>query len=292
MSLRPNLVGASIFGGLGNQMFQYAAGLAVAERLGAKLVCDIRHYQLRDRGDRRLGLAEFGIELSLTRIPRYNRWQRPAVALWLLPDPLRGAIRIDNYEGYDPRAREAEGPVALFGHFQSWRYFEGHETSVRRAFDTRKLTTPRTADIAAEIATARNPVAVHVRRGDYTATPEALALYETLRADYYFAAKAELETRIDAPTYFLFSDDPEIAQAELVGWEGLRPVTGFSAYEDMHLISSCKHFITANSTFSWWAAWLGAAPDKQVVGPKRWFGPAYPKPVDPDDRLPPGWIRV
>ena len=291
-STRPNLVGVSIYGGLGNQMFQYAAGLAVAERLGAKLVCDIRHYQRRDRGDRGLGLNEFGIELNVARVPPHKPGRRIAIALGLLSDPFRGAIPVDSREGFDPRSRELESPAALVGHYQSWRYLEGHEPAIRRAFDTRKLATPRTASLSAEIAAVRNPVAVHVRRGDYTATPKALATYETLRADYYFAARAELEALIDAPTYFLFSDDPAPAQEELAGWEGLRPVTGFTAYEDMHLMSSCKHFITANSTFSWWAAWLGTAPDKQVVGPRKWFGPGYPRPVDIDDRLPPGWIRV
>lgn len=291
-SIRPNLVGVALYGGLGNQLFQYAAGLAVAERLEAQLVCDIRHYQRLDRGDRRLGLNEFGISLNVARVPPYKRGRRIGISLGLLPDPFRGAVPVVAHEGFDPRSREVQSPAALVGHLQSWRYLEGHEPAIRRAFDTRKLATPQTAELSAEIAAARNPVAVHVRRGDYTATAEARAIYETLRSDYYFAAKAELEARVDAPTYFLFSDDPAPAQEELAGWQGLRPVTGFTAYEDMHLMSSCKHFITANSTFSWWAAWLGSAPDKQVVGPKKWFGPGYGKPVDIDDRLPPGWIRV
>lgn len=289
---RPNLVGAFIYGGLGNQMFQYAAGLALSERLGAELCVDIRHYERRDRGDRRLGLRDFGIELRSARVPPFKLGRRLATTLRLLPDPFRGGERMVSVEGFDPRFLQLTTPVALSGYFQSWHYFEGHEASVRRAFDVRHLATPRTAGIAAEIAAASNPVAVHIRRGDYTISPDSIAFFGLLDAEYYMAAQSALEERVDEPTYFLFSDEVDVAMATLAGWQGLRPVTGLSAYEDMFLMSSCKHFIVANSTFSWWAAWLGASPDKVAIGPRQWFGPAYPHPVDPTDRSPPGWLLV
>jgi len=289
---RPNLVGVDIYGGLGNQMFQYAAGLALSERLGAQLGVDIRHYERKDRGDRRLGLRDFGIELNSVRVPPFKIGRRIATALRLLPDPFRGGERLVDVEGFNPRFLQLTTPVALRGYFQSWRYFEGYEASVRRAFDVHRLATPRTTELAAEIAAARNPVAIHIRRGDYTISPHSVAFFGLLHADYYRAARSALEARVDNPTYFLFSDEVDVALAELAGWQGLRPVTGFSAYEDMYLMSSCKHFVIANSTFSWWAAWLGAAPDKVVAGPKQWFGPAYPHSVDPTDRSPAGWLLV
>lgn len=290
---RPKLVGAAIYGGLGNQMFQYAAGLSLAERLGAELRVDIRHYERKDRGDRRLGLRDFGIELQSARVPPFKPLRRVATELHLLPDPFRGAECITNFEGFEPRFLEVNRtPVALAGHFQSWHYFEGHEASVRRVFEVSRLATPRTAEVAAAIAAAKNPVAVHIRRGDYTTSPESIGFFGLLHADYYFVAKSALEAKVEDPTYFLFSDDVETAQAELAGWQGLRPVSGFTGYEDMFLMSSCKHFIIANSTFSWWSAWLGAAADKVVVGPRQWFGPAYPEKVDPTDRSPPGWLLV
>lgn len=289
---RANLVGVKIHDGLGNQMFQYAAGLALSERLGAELLVDIRHYERKERGDRRLGLRDFGIELQATRVPPFKIGRRIAAALRLLPNPFRGGEQLVCNEGFDPRFLELTAPAALSGFLQSWRYFEGHEASVRRAFDARRLATPRTAELAAEIAATRNPVAVHIRRGDYTNSPETVAFFGLLHADHYFRAKSALEAQVEEPTYFLFSDEVNIALSELAGWQGLRPVTGFSAYEDMYLMSSCRHFIIANSTFSWWSAWLGAAPDKLVIGPKQWFGPAYPYPVDPTDRSPPGWLLV
>lgn len=219
-------------------MFQYAAGLALAERLGAELLVDIRHYARKDRGDRRLGLLDFGIELQTTRVPPFRIIRRLAIALRLLPDPFRGAESLVSNEGFNPRFLELTAPAALSGFLQSWRYFEGHEASVRRVFDVRRLATPRTATLAAEIAAVRNPVAVHIRRGDYTRSPETVAFFGLLHADHYFRARSALEAQVEEPTYFLFSDDADIALAELAGWQGLRPVTGFSAYEDMFLMSS------------------------------------------------------
>lgn len=291
-AVRSKPVGVAIYAGLGNQMFQYAAGLSLAERLETELLVDIRHFERVDRGDRRLGLRDFGIELRSAYVPPFKTRRRIATALHLLPDPFRGGERIFSFEGFNPRFLELSAPAALTGYFQSWRYFEGHEASVRRVFDVSRFATPRTAEVAAEIAAARNPVAVHIRRGDYTITPESIAFFGLLHADYYFAAKSALEEKVEAPTYFLFSDEVDVALAELAGWQGLRPVTGFTGYEDMFLMSSCKHFIIANSTFSWWSAWLGAAPDKVVVGPRQWFGPAYTTKVDPTDRSPPGWLQV
>ncbi len=290
---RPNIVGVRIDNGLGNQMFQYAAGLALSQRLGASLFCDTRHYERRDRGDRLLGLQSFGIELNTARVPPFKVGRRIAAGLRLLPDPFRGATQYISTDLFDPSFRElTRGPVALSGFFQSWRYHEGQHAAIRSAFDTSRLSTPRTAGLAAEIAAARNPVAVHVRRGDYARSPQAIAFYGLLPADYYFSAKAALDAGIDEPTYFLFTDDLVPAQSLLADWEGLRPVTGHSAYEDMYLMSLCKHFIIANSTFGWWGAWLGIAPDKQVFAPQNWVGTQYPHPFSIDDRLPPDWIRI
>ncbi len=289
---RPAIVGVKISAGLGNQMFQYAAGLALAERLGAELVCDIRHYEYEDRGDRGLGLPVFGIELKPARVPPFRPLRQLSMALGLQHANFRQARVLLQVEKYEPEFEQLTAPAVLAGYFQSWRFFAGHEASVRRVFDTRRLATDRIAAVAAEIAAARHPVAVHVRRGDYLKDARSAAYFGVLDTGYYNAARAALEARVNAPTYFLFSDEIGRAADELRGWPGLRPVTGFTGPEDLHLMSLCRHFIIANSTFSWWGAWLGTARDKLVAGPRRWFGPGYPHRVEIDDRLPLDWIRV
>jgi hypothetical protein len=292
-SHRP-VVGIKIHAGLGNQMFKYAAALALAERLDADLVCDIRHYLHADRGDRSLGLNAFGIELNSGWVPPYKPLRSLATQLHLVKTPFRGAERLHVEEGYDPRFHRIENSCVLSGYFQSWRYLTGHEDLVRRTFDVSRLASERTRDWEAAIGEAECPVAVHVRRGDYAASPANIDKFGLLRRDYYDAGRAIIESvaGVGKATYFLFSDDPGAAAAELAGWSRVQQVPGLTAHEELYLMTRCRHFIIANSTFSWWAAWLAQTPDKRVVAPARWFGPAYQYPYSINDRLPPDWLPV
>lgn len=290
------IVGVKMRDGLGNQMFIYAAARALADRLGGTLYCDTSRYAVTMRADRPLELAAFGIAWTEVQLPPYplqGGMQRLASWLRLTEEPFRGVPSLHFDEGFDAAFNQIDGSCALFGHFQSWRYFAGHETVIRESFDIDRLATPRIAPIEAEIAAAELPVAVHIRRGDYTRSAKRIAKLGMLSRPYYDLARALLERVTGpSPTYFLFSDEPEVAAKELAGWSNLRPVSGFSALEEFRLMASCRHFIIANSTFSWWAAWLGRADDKQVLAPRQWFGPAFEKPVDPLDRLVPGWIGI
>jgi hypothetical protein len=201
-------------------------------------------------------------------------------------------MRFEDAGHFDLAFLALDAPCYLTGFMQSWRYFAGHEQSVRRAFEPARLRTDRTEALATHIRAARHPVAVHVRRGDYAESPQAIAAFGLLHADYYIRGRAEIEARVDKPDYFLFSDDIPAAMTELGGWPGIVPVAGFSGTEDLYLMSLCRHFIIASSTFSWWGAWLGAAPDKIVIAPSRWFGPAFKQRIVLEDRVPPGWIAI
>jgi hypothetical protein len=276
---------------MGNQMFQLAAGLAMAIRLDADLHCDSSRFGSRNRRlDRPLGLRAFGLDWIESRVPPFGRRRELASVVRLVPDPFRGAVRLRVGEAYDPRFAQVNSTCALAGYFQSWRYFEDEKAAVRAAFDVARLPALN-ADAEAAIRSARNPVAVHVRRGDYASTAQAIAKFGLLEADYYLASRVELEKRVAEPTYFLFSDEMPLARDVLADWP-VTPVASPTALEDFRLMSLCSHFIIANSTFSWWAAWLGTSPGKTVVAPRRWFGPAYEEKVKIDDRLPLDWIRA
>jgi hypothetical protein len=280
-----NLVAVKLSGGLGNQMFAYAAGLALATRLGGELRFDLRSYALP--GSRPLQLGAFGIALP-TYTPTWWKLQRLARELsggrWR-PGPERLAEAND----FEPGYFSLTIPCYIRGFFQSWRYFEGFEDVVRTAFDTSRLASPRTAELEAAIRSADCPVMVHVRRGDYRESPNIATL---LGRDHYDAARSQLEARGMKPTYFLFSDDLADAAALLNDWPGVAPVDRLDNLETLRVMSLCRHHIIANSSFSWWAAWLGTAPDKLVVAPRTWFGPDYERELDMDARLPPEWIRV
>ena len=215
------VVGVGLAGGLGNQMFQYAAGLSLAGRLGAELRCDAHHFV--GGGQRQLGLHEFGVSWTECRNPRANGTLR-AIARALGASksrPFRGAPYLDEvFGGFDPRFNGLSAPCYLNGYFQSWRYLVGQEASIRRAFDFGRITSENTAPIAARIAAARHPVAVHLRLDDYANDPGKRAFHGVLGADYYREARRAIEAKVDVPTYFLFSDEPARAKAEL-GWPDL-----------------------------------------------------------------------
>ncbi len=272
-------------GGLGNQLFSYAAGHALAKRLGGDLRFDLRTFASSDF--RRLGVPAFGITLRAWKPTwwKLERLAREATGGRWRPGPERYREQRD----LEPWFFDAEPPCFLIGYFQSWRYFAGAEDEIRQAFDTDRLKVPRVAEMERRIRAASCPVMVHVRRGDYRTSPD---IFPLLGADHYNRARAVIEASGARPTWFLFSDEIEDAAAMLAHWPDLVPVRGFDTLEDFRLMSLCRHFIIPNSSFAWWAAWLGRAPDKIVAAPSRWFGPGYKAPVDMDARLPPDWVRV
>jgi hypothetical protein len=135
-------------------------------------------------------------------------------------------------------------------------------------------------------------VAVHVRRGDYITNPNNFASLGLCPLEYYEDANDFIEQHVKNPHFFIFTDDPEWAR-EHMKFSGPTKVVdhnlGKADYEDLRLMTHCRHFIIANSSFSWWGAWLASNPDKIVIAPKTWFmTDSFP----PEDRIPGGWIRL
>jgi len=139
---------------------------------------------------------------------------------------------------------------------------------------------------------SENAVCIHVRRGDYISNPETERVHGACSIDYYRSALVALRERTDHPRFFVFSDDPGWARAEF-GSEGSITVVEINGadrnYEDLRLMSSCRHHVIANSTFSWWGAWLGAHAGQVVVAPKTWFASGD---RDSRDICPASWLRV
>ena len=144
----------------------------------------------------------------------------------------------------------------------------------------------------AEQISSSTPVSIHIRRGDYVNDSHTNSVHGTCGLDYYQNAMKLISGRVDKPTFFCFSDDIEWAKNKLhaqypiiyVDHNGLD-----NASEDMRLMSQCKHNIIANSSFSWWGAWLNSNPDKIVIAPTKWF---QKEDYDTRDLIPAGWIRL
>ena len=170
------------------------------------------------------------------------------------------------------------------------RYFESHASQVAQDFKFTAPMSKQTAELAQQIQGVE-AVAVHLRLGDYASDPKIKAVHGLLPLDYYRRAAATILERVPRAVFFIFSDDPEYARKNV----SLSPNQIVAPsdrsrpdHDDMRLMSLCKHLIIANSTFSWWAAWLCANPSKLVIAPTQWFAgrPNFP------DLVPSNWIRV
>ncbi|APX17658.1 alpha-1,2-fucosyltransferase [Phaeobacter sp. HS012] len=278
-----------LHGRLGNQMFQYAAGRALADRLGVSLALDSRGAELRGEG---VLTRVFDLDLATPDIWPPLRQRAPlGYALWRGLGQHLGTgpkLRREVGLGYNPDFVDWSDNSYLHGYWQSERYFAQSAERIRRDFTFPEYSNQQNAEMAARIGET-NAISLHVRRGDYL----TLAAHVLCDQAYYEAALAQVLDGLEGqPTVYVFSDDPQWAKENLP-LPCDKVVVDFNGadtdYEDMRLMSLCKHNIIGNSSFSWWAAWLNQTPDRRVAGPAKWFGD--PKLNNPDI-LPPGWLRI
>lgn len=283
------MISTRIRGGLGNQLFQYCAGRALALRHGADVSLDVRDY---DRANAfNVGLEHFGVQtVAAERLPV---GREDGIAKALLKVLKGGALRTyrEASLGYDAAFDGLPDETHLKGYWQSERYFTDFEDQIRD--DLRIVTTPsqKNVDMLAEIQGC-NAVSLHIRRGDYVSNAKFNAAHGTCDLDYYARAAAFVAQRVGDPVIYAFSDDPAWVAENLKLPFEMRFVghnDGDTNYEDLRLMSACQHHIIANSSFSWWGAWLNPSVEKIVAAPVQWFGD--PKKTSPDI-LPESWHRV
>lgn len=274
-----------LHGFLGNQMFQYAAAAQLAARLGVPVALDPRRAAAKGQGN----LTEiFDLPVvAPAQLPPDQDRRRLAYAIWrLLGRSPR--LRREKGLGYDPAFEDWGDESYLHGYWQSEKYFAGIRDHLRNVFTMVPPMSPENADMARQIATGPS-VALHVRRGDYV----ALGATAVCDQAYYDAALAAVTQGLpEAPTVFVFSDDPGWARDNLavpfdkvvVDLNGRE-----TAHEDMRLMSLCQHNVIANSTFSWWSAWLNGHEGRRVAAPARWFANDHQR--NPDI-LPEDWIAI
>jgi hypothetical protein len=197
---------------------------------------------------------------------------------------------------FDPNFFNQGPKLRLYGYFQSELYFAPIADTIRRLFQPREPLGPAAEEIARQIAGATLPVSVHVRRGDYLKASVG-SVHGILEAGYYARALRLMAGALGADmTLFVFSDDPAAAEAVIATVPGHRTVIVRGdpdrPWEDMALMARCRHHIVANSSFSWWGAWLNPSADKVVIGPRLWFAPEALRRYNLCDLCPPGWILI
>jgi hypothetical protein len=274
---------ARLQGGLGNQLFQYAAGRRLAGRREQELGLDIRDLRRTAKGNTPRPYLLDRLNIRATVLP--------AAALLLrghFPGRLgrvTGWRRVRETGGYLPLP-EGRGGAYLDGYWQSWRYLQGQRPALLRDLVPLKPAAGRNALLLKQMA-AENAVCVHVRRGDYASQPGAQAYHGLIGPAYYKAAAK----RLGKAVYYVFSDEPAWARRHLP-LPGRRVIVDHNGVdapeEDLRLMAACRHFIIANSSLSWWGAWLGVQKGKKVVAPAQWFKAGPPTP----ELCPPAWIRL
>jgi hypothetical protein len=287
-------------GGMGNQMFEYAHGLALAKKHHTDLVVDITYLNDRFPRTRKFVYRHYELD-AFTTSPRFTALSNvsravPVPGVWTGLDfcmvgirNLLGArkyIREKKNWSFDPSVTGAGSDVCLWGFWQSERYFADAKEEVARAFTFSDALPPAAETLAEGIRRHTASVSLSVRRGDYVNAANA-KIFGGTDLNYYHDAIAYIVSRVPEPHFYVFSDD--------IAWcrENVTPsflVTYVPADIDgrsvMQLSSLCKHHIIANSTFSWWAAWLNKNPNKIVVAPKRWSADSR----EENDIVPKEWV--
>lgn len=269
-------IGVRLMGGLGNQMFQYAAARALAAQHGTEVVLDLSWYE--DEAStgvtpRHYGLDDFAGPAGASRASA----------------PCEQHFHERSF-GFDASVSTLPDGITLNGYFQSERYFCDHDAAIREDFRFRAEPDGANRAVLAMIESS-TAVAVHVRRGDYATDPATTAHHGLASLDYYAEAARAVAAVVGDPRFFVFSDDPAWCRAHLA-FLGNAVVVDHNgpdrAGEDLRLMTACRHHIIANSTFSWWGAWLGRGADQVVVAPRRWFAGAGHETAD---LCPARWLR-
>lgn len=274
-------------GRTGNILFQYALGRVLASKHGVPLMMDaswynadgwreVSHYlklPLRAKVVRRFSIAT----RALRKLTKKHYWE-------YLPLPL--LKERNNDQSFDPRFLEAPTDCVLHGYFQSPLYFESMAGQLRTEISNllAGALESGSGQSLIEHLSACNSVAVHVRRGDYLRIPVFNVCDET----YYRQAMERMRDRIADARFFVFTDDPEWCRSAFTDPDCEVIDSGTAAANPLHdlrLMSLANHHIIANSSYSWWAAWLGDKPGQQVIMPSRWFNDEVKAPVD-EKRLP------
>jgi hypothetical protein len=284
-------------GGLGNQLFQYACGRALAHRNRTSLKLDTswfasqskRHYSL-DRFNISATVAS-NLDIANTMHGPNNLWGRIHARLQSLKPYYKRRFVLERGLYFDPMILQVSRDAYLDGYWASPKYFSNIADILRTELTLIEAMDSANGEYAQRIQEC-NSISVHIRRGDYVAV-EYQAIFGLLPLEYYQSAIRYLAEQVDRPRFYIFSDDTEWCRDNLrLGYEHEFVLqNGANADQnDLALLSLCQHHIIANSTFSWWGAWLSDRnKNKIVIAPQKWYtDPRY----STRDFIPEGWIQL
>lgn len=294
------MVIARLNGGLGNQMFQYAAGYSLAGMRGVQFKIELptHAHQVRNHETLRAAdILDFSLSSSIADPEEIRRYRDPYGLLSVMKRIVRQKIYNSYQIDWDPKFLDFGPDVYLDGYFQTDKYFESCLQEIFAEFTLRTLLASQITSISAGILSLPNPVSLHVRRGDYVQNPRTRALHYICTRAYYKEALQLIRQDVGDCDIVVFSDDVGWVRENLdlgnrvlfvsgqVGCDGsqLHPA------QEMVLMSHCRHHIISNSTFSWWGAYLNRSPEKVVIAPGLWN---RSRRFAHRDIVPDTWLRI
>lgn len=288
-------------GGLGNQLFQHALGrnLAIKNNTDLKLNANFSPGDIR-----KYALSVFNIVESFSskndffyiNIPNMEKQdflskaRRKIFRFKENYEPINERhIIIEPYFQFCPDILKVRDNCYLSGNWQSEKYFKEIEQTIKNDFTLKDGLTAASKNWIDKINDC-NSVSLHIRRGDYVSSQKTNQFHGTCGLEYYQKAIDAITTKTKNPEFFIFSDDIEWAKNNLKIDCPIYFVSDKSIpdYEELIIMSKCRHNIIANSSFSWWGAWLNNNQDKIVIAPQKWFN----APVDTSDLIPNSWTRL
>ncbi len=267
----------NIIGGLGNQMFQYAMGRSLAIKSKQKLKLDLaafENYPLRN-----FELDVFNIDPEIASKEEINQLKENKLNF------------TEKYFHFDSEILGLDQSTFLVGYWQSEKYFINYKDIILKEFILKNELSHQSSQFQKAIESTIS-VSLHIRRGDYITNPTTNSFHGACSLEYYKNAVSLIVNRVDKPQFFIFSDDLDWAKENLNFIEKITFIKlneNIPDHEEMYLMSQCKHNIIANSSFSWWGAWLNQNVDKIVIAPEKWF---LDETMNTKDLIPDTWIHL
>jgi len=297
-----SMIVSEVLSGLGNQMFQYAAARALALEKNTSLKLDRTWFDLdiEKQTPRNYGLDSFMLQADFISESERKFFLNPytggflnRIALkWNSLQPYyKQRVYKEPHFHFDEHFFNATSNTYLIGYWQSEKYFSSYAQQIRNDFSFKNPLIGQN-DYWSKLIQSNNAISLHVRRSDMVNNPEVVKTHGSCGLDYYTAAADKIVEGLENPVFFIFSDEPDWCKANLKLEHPTHYIdnnVGDTAYCDLQLMSLCRHHVIANSSFSWWGAWLNPRSDKKVIAPKRWFADNS---KDTRDIIPAEWLRI
>lgn len=288
-----------LISGLGNQLFQYAVGRQLSIKKGVDLKLDISFFEKQHLRSFKLNMFNIDAQIATTdeidRFIKVYKEENLSSKVYrkvekLLPRTKRKLFKEESPWQFEPDLFRVSSNTYIDGYWQHYKYFENISPLLLKELVVKEAYSLPVQDISETITKDENSVSIHIRRGDYLTDKEAFQLMGLMPIAYYSLAINHIKKHISNPNFYIFSDDMNWVKSNLKIDAPSYYVNGGKDYIELELMSKCKHNIIANSSFSWWAAFLNKNQNKIVIAPAKWVVP--PEINKKIDLTFPSWIKI